>query len=85
MLFNKSDIRIQKYFIDSAEPSARSFQLILDTLKENGSLQLLNIKRHSGLHPTEVIVILAELIEQGFVQKQLISGKQLYVLTHKSG
>ena len=85
LLFNKSDIRIQKHFIDSAEPSAKNFQLVLDTLKDNGSLQLLNIKRHSGLHPTQVTVILAELIEQGFVQKQWMSGKQVYVLTHKSG
>ncbi len=85
LLFNKSDIRIQKHFIDSAEPRAQNFQLILDTLKDNGSLQLLNIKRHSGLHPTQVIVILAELIEQGFVQKQLVSGKQVYVLIPKSG
>jgi ATP-dependent DNA helicase RecQ len=85
LLFNKSDIRIQKHFIDSAEPSAKNFQLVLEILKDNGSLQLLNIKRHSGLHPTQVIVILAELIEQGFVQKKLVSGQQLYVLTQKNG
>jgi ATP-dependent DNA helicase RecQ len=85
LLFNKSDIRIQKHFIDSAEPSAKNFQLILDMLKDKGSLHLLNIKRHSGLHPTQVIVILAELMEQGFVQKKLVSGQQLYVLTQKSG
>ncbi len=84
LLFQKNDIRIQKHFIDSAEPSAKSFQRVLAILKENGSLQLLNLKRESGLHPTQVIVILAELIEQGLVEKQLVFGKQLYVLTQKN-
>ena len=85
LLFEQSDIQIQRYFIDSAQPSANSFQMVLATLKEQGSLQLLNIKRHTGLHPTQVTVILAELMEQDFIHKKLVNGKQMYLLTEKAG
>lgn len=85
LLFDKSDIRIQQHFIDSAQPNKKNFTSVLDTLRANGPSQLLSVKRDTGLHPTQVTVILAELMEQGFVNKILQNGKQLFILTNKSG
>lgn len=38
----------------------------------------MDIKRITGLHPTRVTIILAELIEQGFLQKTALEGSQVY-------
>ena len=40
---------------------------------------LMQIKRVTGLHPTRTLVVVAELIEQGFLKKKTHAGKQTYL------
>jgi ATP-dependent DNA helicase RecQ len=83
ILFDFVDIKIQTYFIDSAQPSLTDFQIVLSILEDaEDGLMLTEIKRESGLHPTRLTVVLAELIEQQFVKKLLSNGRQRYYLMH---
>ena len=47
--------------------------------------RLTDLKRASGLHPTRVTVVVAELVEQGFVVKEARKRTQYYVSTGKGG
>jgi ATP-dependent DNA helicase RecQ len=86
LLFDKDDIRIQKHFIDSAEPTEMDFQLILKTVAESTEpANLSYLKRSTGLHPTRLNVVLAELIEQDFMEKKQQGGLQIYTLKSKKG
>lgn len=79
MLYDRSDGTIQDYFIQSASPSIEDFQLVLDTVGESSlPLGLMSIKTHTGLHPTRVTTVIAELVEQGFLEKYSLNGKQVY-------
>jgi ATP-dependent DNA helicase RecQ len=79
LLFDPEDKKIQKYFIDSAQPKVDDFSLILDRVKNaEAPPGLIMIKRLTGLHPTRVTVVVAELLEQGFLQKSSLHGKQVY-------
>lgn len=85
LLFDKQDRRIQQYFIDSTQPTLQDFQNILGIVaasKEPPSL--IDIKRITGLHPTRVTVVLAELLEQQLLQKFKYSGKQCYGCTKQT-
>jgi len=46
---------------------------------------LASIKQTTGLHPTRVNVVVAELVEQGFFMKDRLGGKQVYRKTEKEG
>ncbi|MEM6931417.1 MAG: RecQ family zinc-binding domain-containing protein [Myxococcota bacterium] len=46
--------------------------------------KLLELKRRSGLHPTRVTVIVAELVEQGHLRKEAVGRSQQYVHTGRS-
>ena len=86
LLFDAQDRRIQDYFIKSAQPTAADFKNTLQIIHPDGEgmwPNLATIKRGTGLHPTRVTVIMAELAEQGFVEKQLMQRKQVYVRTEK--
>ncbi len=86
LLFDAQDRRIQDHFIRSAQPTVSDFTNTLQCIHTDGDGMWPNlqaIKIRSGLHPTRVTVIMAELAEQGFVEKQLIRRKQLYVRTNK--
>jgi ATP-dependent DNA helicase RecQ len=86
LLFDTQDRRIQEHFIRSAQPTAGDFNTVLQTIRVDagGSWPTRNqIRARSGLHPTMVTVILAELQEQSFVEKQLINKRQVYMLTAK--
>jgi ATP-dependent DNA helicase RecQ len=88
LLFDSQDRRIQEHFIRSAQPTAGDFNTLLETIRldASGSWPTRNeIRARSGLHPTMVTVILAELQEQSFVEKQLINRRQVYVRTTKQG
>jgi ATP-dependent DNA helicase RecQ len=88
LLFDMQDRRIQEHFIRSAQPTAEDFETVLNVINMDaaGSLPSRNqIRARSGLHPTMVTVILAELQEQSFVEKQLINRRQVYVRTAKQG
>ncbi len=84
LFFDRKDSRIQRHFIRSAQPSREDFENVLShmTLDEKGAGPNQNtIKVRSGLHPTKVNVILAELMEQGLVEKKLKSRRQVYERT----
>ena len=79
LLFDYSDLQVQRYFIESAIPSAEHFDQVLQIIKEAPDPpNLTAIKRLSGLHPTRVTIILAELVEQGFLVKSSKKGVQVY-------
>ncbi|MCY0989136.1 RecQ family ATP-dependent DNA helicase [Nannocystis sp. ILAH1] len=84
LLYDPEDRRIQEHFIDSAQPQPEDFAAIVEAI-EHEPLGLTAIKVRTGLHPTRVTVVVAELVEQGFVRKQSAGGKQVYGLTQKTG
>ncbi|CAN5324776.1 hypothetical protein BH10PSE19_BH10PSE19_02060 [soil metagenome] len=84
LLYDSADSKVQNYFIESAQPTLTEFQYVLKTLAATERPpNLMSIKRLTGLHPTKLTVMLAELIEQGFIIKLSQSGSQVYQLTHK--
>lgn len=79
ILYDSADQRIQEYFIHSALPTESDFQKVLQAVST--AVQppnLTTIKQITGLHPTRVTIVLAELIEQGFLEKYSVDGRQLY-------
>lgn len=86
LIFDPSDRRIHDYFIESAIPSPEDFEKILQTIaSSHDPLNLTAIKRLTGLHPTRVTIILAELCEQSFLSKSSMSGVQVYSSLNKKG
>lgn len=79
LIYDPADKRVQDYFIASALPSEEDFKLVLNAVKSAPSPpNLTTIKQLTGLHPTRVTIIVAELIEQNFLHKFSDEGKQLY-------
>lgn len=86
MLYDSADIKVQRYFIESAVPTQENFNVVLDAVKnESNGLGLSSIKAESGLHPTRVTVVVSELVEQNYLVKKAIDGKQRYQTTGKTG
>lgn len=86
LLFDSSDRRIQEYFIESAVPSPENFIQVLQSISSaEQPPNLTAIKRTTGLHPTRVNMIVAELVEQGFIAKSSRSGVQVYSELNKKG
>lgn len=86
LLFNEADKKIQQYFISSAQPTQEDFEHIIDCItNSNDNLGLTELKRISGRHPTQVNIIISELLEQQFLSKKSIYSKQVYCLTGKTG
>lgn len=86
LLYDPKDSKVQKYFIDSAQPNASDFQHVLHTITSAPTApNLTAIKRITGLHPTRITVILAELVEQDFLKKVVQHGSQVYQATNKAG
>jgi ATP-dependent DNA helicase RecQ len=87
LLFDQHDREVQDYFIRSAQPTVADFARMLEVIGEAAergeTITLGGIKARSGLHPTRVTVVLAELIEQGYVVKQLVGRSQTYVCTDR--
>lgn len=80
LLFDPQDKKIQQHFIDSAQPSANDFKKIMQAVNEaKNEATLTTIRRLSGLHPTLVTVIVAELVEQNFLQKNMLGRSQIYL------
>jgi ATP-dependent DNA helicase RecQ len=78
LLFHSPDIKIQEHFIDSALPSLENFEQVFEAIRTE-PLNVTGIKRMTGLHPTRVSIILAELIEQNSVKKKSVQGSQVYL------
>jgi len=88
LLFDEDDRRIQEHFIRSAQPTKADFDAVLAALTDHEGAAppgLIRIKIRTGLHPTRVTVVLAELLEQGFVAKELVARRQVYVATGRAG
>ncbi len=84
LLYDPADRRIQEYFIHSARPVPEDFARIRELLGR-APLRLMDLRRRSGLHPTRVTVVVAELVEQGFVVKEAVKRTQWYRATSKAG
>jgi ATP-dependent DNA helicase RecQ len=86
LLYDPADGRVQKYFIESSQPSLSDFHYILQCLTiAKAPPNLTTLKRLTGLHPTRLMVVLAELIEQAFIEKISQQGSQVYRYIKKSG
>ena len=85
LLFDPRDRAIQEHFIRSAQPSEADFAEVLRVLSTDPSPNRTEVGIRSGLHPTKVIVILAELREQGFIEKQKDGKRQVYAPAPRDG
>ncbi len=86
LIYDKADKRVHDYFIFSAVPTHDDFQKVIDAIAHtNPPPGLLKIKTITGLHPTRVTIIVAELAEQGFITKKMLDRKQVYHLFGKQG
>ena len=85
LLLDDKDKKIHQHFIASAQPTVSDFNVVTNAIKgRDPLLALTEIKCQTGLHPTRVIIVLAELIEQGFVEKKRAGSRQVYAVTHKT-
>ena len=81
LLYDKADRKIQEYFIESSLPSVQDFEKVADAVRSSEEPpNLTKIKRATGLHPTRVLIVVAELIEQGHLKKESVKGSQVYQL-----
>ena len=79
LLYDPADKKIHEYFIDSAQPKKEDFDKVLDAVRTAESAPNLTlIKRLTGLHPTRVTIVIAELLEQNFLDKFSKEGLQVY-------
>ena len=86
LLFDPEDSKIQEHFIDSAQPQPEDFAALLAAIDDAGEpIGLTALKVRTGLHPTRVTVVVAELVEQGFLRKRSAAGKQVYERTDRTG
>lgn len=86
MLYDPSDKTIHDYFIHSALPTPEDFQQIRVAVSEAKTPPgLVAIKTLTGLHPTRVTTVIAELVEQRFLEKYSLNGKQVYRSLPKEG
>jgi ATP-dependent DNA helicase RecQ len=86
ILYDSSDKDIHEYFIQSALPSSGDFQNVIQAVAN--SVQppgLTDIKTITGLHPTRVNIVIAELIEQRFLEKYSLNRKQVYRVLKQGG
>ncbi|SCA63128.1 Uncharacterized protein SCG7086_AJ_00210 [Chlamydiales bacterium SCGC AG-110-P3] len=86
LLFDPRDRRIHDHFISAAQPKPEDFQSVLQYIFEAREFpNLQTIKRTTGLHPTRVTVILAELLEQGYLEKFSQNGRVVYRALRQDG
>ena len=89
LLYDPEDRRIQDYFIHSAQPEPEDFavlQRVAAEAAEGGApARITDLRRGSGLHPTRVTVVVAELVEQGFLEKAARGRSQVYLPTGRPG
>jgi ATP-dependent DNA helicase RecQ len=86
LLYDPADQRIQRHFIFSAQPSKEDFQKVQDVVANSTEPPTLTtIKVKTGLHPTRITVVVAELVEQGYMQKVRVGSSQGYSFSKKEG
>lgn len=70
LLYNPDDLTIQKHFIDNAKPDSRQYERVLSLLKVSpDGLGEHEILRRTGFARTTLRNILADLEDQGFVER----------------
>lgn len=81
LLFDPADRRIQDHFIKSARPTPADFQRVLEIVDaaRQDPVRLVQLKSRTGMHPTRVTVVVAELVEQGYLEKVKHKSSQVYV------
>ena len=85
LLYDRADRAVQDYFIDAALPLESDFQMVLKVVREaEAPPNLTYIKRITGLHPTRVTIVLAELLDQKFLKKESLKGSQVYKIDNES-
>ena len=85
-LYDPEDKKIQEYFIESAQPNADDFKRVIHAIETSvNPPNLTLVKRMTGLHPTRVVTVLAELMEQAFITKVKEQNLQIYRRTAKKG
>ncbi len=85
LIYDKVDRKVQDYFIDSALPDKTNFDMVLSTVRlAQEPPNLTSIKRTTGLHPTRVNIILAELVEQQFLKKESLKRVQVYQIDQEN-
>lgn len=88
LLFDAEDRKIQQHFIHASQPTPEDFDAVLaqiDPDEEGYGPNQTRIKSRSGLHPTRVTVVLAELMEQGFIEKVKQGKSQVYQRKEEPG
>jgi ATP-dependent DNA helicase RecQ len=81
LLYDKVDRNVQDYFIDSALPTEDDFRLVMQAIRSSEEPpNLTTIKRITGLHPTRVTIVVAELLDQHFILKKSVKSVQVYFL-----
>ncbi len=83
LVFDRADRQIQDHFIHSAKPAPEDFVMLTNLVRrryaDGNPARLTDLRRMSGLHPTRVTVVVAELVEQGLVVKEKAKSAQVYV------
>jgi len=88
LLFDEHDRKVQEYFIQSAQPDRNDFEKVLEATEEDdqgGFPTFVAVAVRCGIHRTKINVVLAELVEQGFVEKRLEGQRQVYLRTVQPG
>lgn len=79
LLYDPADRKIQDYFIESALPTQEDFEKILLAVRNaKEPPNLTTVKRLTGMHPTRVSTVVAELVEQGHLTKESLGRSQVY-------
>jgi ATP-dependent DNA helicase RecQ len=84
LLFDPGDKKIHEHFIRTSQPSADDFAIVLRDLGE-ASLGEMALRTKTGLHPTLLSVVLAALVEQGFVSKRAEGRRQVFARAENRG
>lgn len=84
LIYDRSDRRVQRYFIESL-PKPEDFEDIIANVDPDEGVNLPTLRHLTGMHSTKLSVILAELVEQEFLKKIDVQGFQVYQNTKKKG
>lgn len=71
------DYKLPKSFIESARPSTKTYQRVIDLLKEE-PLGIQDLTRKTNLKQTPIRVIKADLIEQGIIKEVIYDKRKVY-------
>ncbi len=85
LIYDRSDRKIQRFFIESLPKPEDFEEIIAEVDREEEGINLTTLRHLTGMHSTKLSVILSELVEQEFLNKIYIHGFQFYQKTKKKG